>query len=578
MSTSYPRIDYSARDFNTIKAAIENYIQAVYPEDYTDFTESTLGVMLIEVAAYVGDIMSFTADMQANEVYLPTATQRTNLVKIVNLIGYQPSPPTAASVQVSCERTEFTSLAATIPSATQIQVADLYFETLADFIIGAGVTSIVYTSGPTFYEGRSYQDTFDGTGAANQEYTVSNDSGIQNSYTITVDGTEWLETDALVFSGDENVYELKFDGNNTATVRFGNGVSGRIPPIGTDNIVVDYRVGGGEIGIIAANTIDTTITATTISGDISVTIANPASAQGGENEESIDSIKFNAPRYVRTHGNAITKSDYDSLASQFSDPTYGSIAKAVAYPRYGQTNSSANEVEVYAWALTVGGAYTGASAALRQKLYAYLKARAVLTVDIFVYEGNTTTIDMTINAYVTLTTQTASDIQTEIETTAETFFNRETLQPGETFYISELQREVLSIDGILQANIGIPGTETTETAKVDATFTSGLSTQIDLNTLSNPITVNQFAAGTLTFTSGVLSSQSYDILSNTIDQVTIDDIVAPSVGDTLSIETQFDFLQDIPVARDEIYTLGTLVVNVYSRSTDPRSTTLITNS
>ena len=89
-------IDYAATDFASLRDSLFNYMQAVYPEDYQNFTESDFGVMFAELVAYMGSVMSFKADALANENFLPTARTRKNVTKLLELIGVRLKGPTSA--------------------------------------------------------------------------------------------------------------------------------------------------------------------------------------------------------------------------------------------------------------------------------------------------------------------------------------------------------------------------------------------------------------------------------------------------------------------------------------------------
>lgn len=91
-----PEIDYTARDFDTIREALVRHLQNYFPNDWQDFAESNLGTALMELVAYVGDQLSFYLDRVANEQFLPTVTQRENALRLVNLIGFVPRTAAAA--------------------------------------------------------------------------------------------------------------------------------------------------------------------------------------------------------------------------------------------------------------------------------------------------------------------------------------------------------------------------------------------------------------------------------------------------------------------------------------------------
>lgn len=93
-----PQIDYTARDFDTIRGALVKHLQNYFPNDWQDFALSNLGTAIMELVAFVGDQLSFYLDRTANEMFLPTVTQRRNAINLVNLIGYVPRTTAAASV------------------------------------------------------------------------------------------------------------------------------------------------------------------------------------------------------------------------------------------------------------------------------------------------------------------------------------------------------------------------------------------------------------------------------------------------------------------------------------------------
>ena len=91
-------IQYLNKDFNTLKAQLINFAKTYYPNTYNDFSETSPGMMLIEMSSYVGDILSFYLDNQIQENFLQFAKQRKNLLALAYTYGYIPKVTTAASV------------------------------------------------------------------------------------------------------------------------------------------------------------------------------------------------------------------------------------------------------------------------------------------------------------------------------------------------------------------------------------------------------------------------------------------------------------------------------------------------
>jgi hypothetical protein len=94
-------VQYLNRDFDSLKAQLVNFTKTYYPNTYNDFSEASPGMMLIEMASYVGDIMSFYIDNQIQENFLQFAKQRKNLLALAYSSGYRPKVSSAASTNIT---------------------------------------------------------------------------------------------------------------------------------------------------------------------------------------------------------------------------------------------------------------------------------------------------------------------------------------------------------------------------------------------------------------------------------------------------------------------------------------------
>ena len=90
-------IRYTDRDFNSIRNQLIQYSRTYFPDTYNDFTETSTGMLFIEMAAYVGDVMSLYLDNQVQETYIQKARQNQNLYALAYSLGYTPKITTAAS-------------------------------------------------------------------------------------------------------------------------------------------------------------------------------------------------------------------------------------------------------------------------------------------------------------------------------------------------------------------------------------------------------------------------------------------------------------------------------------------------
>lgn len=89
-------IQYLNRDFGTLKGQLLNYAQTYFPKTYKDFSDASPGTMYIEMAAYVGDVLSYYTDYQFKESLMPYAQERQNVISLAKFLGYKPSVSKAA--------------------------------------------------------------------------------------------------------------------------------------------------------------------------------------------------------------------------------------------------------------------------------------------------------------------------------------------------------------------------------------------------------------------------------------------------------------------------------------------------
>ena len=82
-------IKYTSRDFDTIKEDLVGIATRYYPDTFQDFNEASFGAMMLDTVAYVGDILSFYLDYQANEAFLDTAVEYDNLLKLGKQVGFK---------------------------------------------------------------------------------------------------------------------------------------------------------------------------------------------------------------------------------------------------------------------------------------------------------------------------------------------------------------------------------------------------------------------------------------------------------------------------------------------------------
>jgi len=222
-------INYINKEFPEFRNQLINYSQTYFPSTYTDFTETSPGMMFIEQAAYVSDVLSFYLDNQIQENFMQYARQNDNLYDLAYMYGYKPKATGLATttieffqqipaVQIENIYQPDYDYCVTIPTNTIITTqtatpVDFTIENEIDFAVSnsndpTDVTVAQVSNGqPSFYllrktrkgfSGKINSETFDFTSPQEfQTVTLSspNIAGIID--VIDSDGNKWYEVDYL---------------------------------------------------------------------------------------------------------------------------------------------------------------------------------------------------------------------------------------------------------------------------------------------------------------------------------------------------------------------------------------------
>ena len=93
-------INYINKDFSTYRNTLINYAKTYFPTTYNDFTPSSVGMMFMEMASYIGDVMSFYLDNQIEETFVEFARENKNLFALAYMFGYKPKVTSVATVNI----------------------------------------------------------------------------------------------------------------------------------------------------------------------------------------------------------------------------------------------------------------------------------------------------------------------------------------------------------------------------------------------------------------------------------------------------------------------------------------------
>jgi hypothetical protein len=328
MANFIPQIDYTSRDYDSIREDLVNLIP-LYAPQWTTRDPADFGIVLLEMFSYIGDLLNYYIDRAANEAFLSTASQRQSILNIANLLGYTPTSSVPATVELTFSNS--TASAIVVPALTQVSTTTIVngvntqviFETDSAVTVPAasgstlGQVAVDATQGETITE----EDVGSSNGTSDQEFVLANTPVINNSISVTVNDTVYASVPYLIDAGGTDpVFYATTDAEDVTKIVFGDGTSGRIPPANSE-ILVTYRIGGGTIGNVNANSLKNILT----NYSPGLTVNNSLAASGGADAESTDSIRVNAPASLRVQNRAVSLKDYSDLAIQVTG-----VAKAIA--------------------------------------------------------------------------------------------------------------------------------------------------------------------------------------------------------------------------------------------------------
>ncbi len=324
------QLNVSELDFDNIKANLKTYLQSQTEfEDY-NFEGSALAV-LIDLLAYNTHYNGMLAHMLANENFIDTAIKRESVVSIAKSIGYTPRSNLGASATVDITVTPPSSFTSTTLSLSRNIVLSSTKDgsTYSFYPINDSVTSAQVIDGVTKFifkdvivkEGRRVTNAFTiAAGNTDGPYIIPNASvdtttiraQVQTSLS-DLSVTTWpVSTTMLDIKADTKTFWIEEGIDGLFQLRFGDGVLGQ--KLDTGNILnVDYISSSGT-GPNGCKTFGCSNTISSSGESIAITTSSPAS--GGATQETIDEIRFNAPRYNATRDRAVTEQDYKSLILQ----------------------------------------------------------------------------------------------------------------------------------------------------------------------------------------------------------------------------------------------------------------------
>jgi len=315
-------LNYVDFDFDSIVTQLQDHLRNTAA--WKDVYRSSTGQTLIELLGYVLNLAMFYAERRAEESYLSTAQLRSSIVNLVSLLNYQPKRKTSSSGSLTFSIDEALTKIVYIPKYTECQSVDgIKFITNAPAAIQKGQTSVSVAA----IQGEIIQTEISPDGSPDQKYTI-NSQNVENSIDTTnptlrvlIDGELWTPVSSFLgYDSSSKVYRILNNMEGTVSVLFGDDSAGMAPESGT-TLVIQYVESAGLSGNVTSTDRITTINDSIYDEDgsvVTVSVTNSGTFLGGDDEESIEEIRKEAPLVFKTGDRAVTKEDFVAIISNFS--------------------------------------------------------------------------------------------------------------------------------------------------------------------------------------------------------------------------------------------------------------------
>ena len=558
------QLNVTELDFATIKENLKTFMQS--QEEFQDYNFDGAGLtILLDILAYNTHYNATLAHLQANEMFIDSAVKRNSVTSIAKTLGYTPTSRRSARANITLQirpASSFTNTSLTItrdtPFTARTAKNTYTFFPREDYVSGL----VVLETGQTGFsfpmeliEGKRVTNTF--------IVDQSNKSGpfvlpngnidtttirvrVQQSNAVTSITTWNFYDDIVEVDGTTRAFFIEEGPSGLYEIRFGDNIVGQQLQVG--NIVsIDYIVSSGT----AANSIPNFSASRTFtaSGESKVVYLSSA-ATGGSEKESVDSIRYNAPKFNSTKNRVVTSDDYETLIRS----RFGNINSIAVWG--GEENNPPIYGKVFISIQPLPGSIV--SQADRDIIARdIIRPRSVVSIQpefvdpIETYIG----LNISVNYNKTITSLTSSRIESEVRTVVQNFFTNNVNKLQKNFYYSKLLSAVAgTTQSIFSASIQVlMHKRITIFTGVPEDYVIRFNTPLEIETLR-----------TTTFTT-TIGTQEYDVYITDQHDITVGDI------GTLVMKRISDDVIILPNVGNVDYTTG--VVNITDLLISPGSGT-----
>ena len=326
--TNDRKTEINSLDFFGIKDNLKSYLTGL--DEFSDFNfEGSGASILLDLLAYVTHYQGFYNNMVANELFLDSAVKRTSVVSHAKALGYTPSSSSPATAVVDIVLNDSTETATYLTkrsrfTATKDNITYTFSNPDMEEFSTLNATQKIAT-GVTLIEGswRNHSFMVDSSLGVQRfilpEKNIDTSRLIVNVQASTTDTSGWSDswskvTDVTELTSTSKVYFVQETEDGHYEIYFGDGILGAKVSDG-NLIVVEYLVtNGANANNIGSQDSSSSPSFSSTNGDIaSITVTT--TSNGGSGKETLDSIRFNAPKAYQTQNRNVTANDYKSYIS-----------------------------------------------------------------------------------------------------------------------------------------------------------------------------------------------------------------------------------------------------------------------
>lgn len=455
MATPTPIVEL---DFEAVKNQLKSYLRSQTQFKDYNFEGSNMSVLL-DVLAYNTYHNNFYTNMAINEMFLDSAMLRNSVVSHAKELNYLPrsrkSSKAVVRIRIDDPQRTITDQTVVIPTYTEFTTT--YLGTTYNFVTNQ--TYVARKTAPFTYETGDVE-IFEGEmlQSFEREGFLVDDDGVLR---VALSNPE-VDTDSIVCfidaeaTEDQNVFQYRtnifgvgptdpvfyiepfFD--NRYNIYFGNNIFG-LQPSAFEDVKVRYRIcSGAEPN--GANSFTTSFVP-----NVQITVTTVQVAAGGAERETIDSIKFNAPKALQIQERAITTRDYEILLKQ-QFPEISAVSAfggdALDPPQFGKV-----AISVY-----LNDNAQLISQTLANSYIEFLRERTPLTIEPFFVRTDFLYADLAVNVYYTTkeTEKSAGQIEALVRSKIQNWSLNNLNTFGAVLRLSKLSREIDIIDSAIQSN------------------------------------------------------------------------------------------------------------------------------